>query len=353
MATSMTKRERVLRTLAFEETDRTPTYDILENDSLIERVTGERLTTANGNRVKARAIALCLDMTRMPHGPNEPGKVHTADGLTYRVERWTSWVTARPWNTQAELIEWVKGRIRSENARTFGPAEYDQFCQNLDYFQGLFGDDTVQIVESGVGLTEMYSPMGWEAFSYLIMDEPDLVEEWLEARNQAELRRVACIGDAQRIPVVLTYDDIAYKTSTHTSPDWLRRVWVPRLARLNAAWHERGAKCIFHSDGNLWAVMDDLVAAGIDGINPIEVQAGMTVPELRARYPQLVLTSGIDVSALLPFGTPDEVRQAVTENIRATHGRGYLVGSSTELHNNVSAENALAMYETAWQHSGV
>jgi len=83
------------------------------------------------------------------------------------------------------------------------------------------------------------------------------------------------------------------------------------------------------------------------------VQAGMTVPELRARYPQLVLTSGIDVSALLPFGTPDEVRQAVTENIRATHGRGYLVGSSTELHNNVSAENALAMYETAWQHSGV
>jgi hypothetical protein len=42
--------------------------------------------------------------------------------------------------------------------------------------------------------------------------------------------------------------------------------------------------------------MDDLVSAGIDGLNPLEVLATMTVKEVRGRYPRLSLTGGIEVS---------------------------------------------------------
>jgi hypothetical protein len=348
---NLSKRERVLRTLAFQETDRVPIYDILQNDGLIERLAGEKLTVENGRRVKGKAIGRCLDMTRMPEGPGQPRIQRNEDGTVTQVERWTAWVIERPWHTQHDLVEWVEKRIERENGLLFDAAYRERFHRQIAYSRELFGDDTVQIIESGTGLTEMYSPMGWETFAYLLVDEPELMEAWLEARNQAELRRVACIANPDIIPVALTYDDIAYKTSTHVSPAWLRRYWLPRLKRLNAAWHERGTRCIFHSDGNLWAVLDDLVAAGIDGINPIEVQAGMTVRALRAKYPKLILTGGIDVSELLPFGTPEQVRAAALDNIAATDGLGYFLGSSTEIHWEIPTDNIMAMFEAVWKGS--
>ena len=174
------------------------------------------------------------------------------------------------------------------------------------------------------------------------------MEEWLEARTQAEIRRAHCIGDPARIPIALTYDDIAYKNTTMLSPRWLRRYWVPRLARLVAAWHEQGCKCLFHSDGNLYPVLDDLVDAGIDGLNPIDVAAGMTVRDVRRRHPHLFLTGGVDVSELLARGTPDQVYAACKENIDATDGIGYFLGSDTELDWVMPVENIIAMIDTAW-----
>lgn len=70
----LSKRERVMRTMNFRETDRVPVYDILQNDGLIEYMAGEPLTVENGDRVKGRAIGRCLDMTRMPNGPTASGR---------------------------------------------------------------------------------------------------------------------------------------------------------------------------------------------------------------------------------------------------------------------------------------
>jgi len=64
MATAMSRRERVSRAIRGEEVDRIPTYDILVNDAVIEYYSGQQLTVENGMKVKAAAIARCLDMTR-------------------------------------------------------------------------------------------------------------------------------------------------------------------------------------------------------------------------------------------------------------------------------------------------
>lgn len=344
---TMSKRERVLRTVNFQETDRIPIYDILQNDGLIEHLAGERLNVEDGERVKAIAIRHALDMTRMPDGPRAPTIEKRANGFVYQHERWTSWIIERPWHDHAGMVRWIEEEIERTEKQVFDATFAASFWTNLDRFQALFGDDTVQVVESGVGLTEIYHLLGWDQFSYLLADEPALIEAWLDARHRAELRRVAAIADPARIPIALTYDDIAYKTSLLISPRWLREHWVPRLKRLNDAWHARGARCLFHSDGNLWPVLDDLVAAGIDGLNPIEVMAGMTVRQVRERYPNLFLTGGIDVSQLLPLGTPDQVRAACLENIAATGGLGYFLGSTTELHWGIPTRNILAMFEAA------
>jgi hypothetical protein len=133
-------------------------------------------------------------MTRMPGGPQAPRTWTDERGFTYQGERWTMWITHRPWEDQAGLIAWIKAEIRRTEAAVYDRAYRDGWYATMDRFQGYMGDDTVQVVESGVGLTEMFWWCEWEAFSYLTADEPGLVEEWLEARTQAEIRRAHCIG---------------------------------------------------------------------------------------------------------------------------------------------------------------
>lgn len=360
----LTKRERILRTVHFQETDRIPLYDIIQNDAIIDHYASNLsysmpLQPADGPRVTGYAIGRTLDMTRMPGGPATPGETIMDNGIRIHQERWTSWIVSRPFSDEAGMVAWVKEEILRTEKLTFTPDMRAAFFTWLDECNSFSaaGDPTgrcdpaVQVIESGVGLTEIYWLLGWDNFILLMYDHPDLLEEWLEVRHQAELRRVASIAHPDRIPIVLTYDDIAYKGKLLISPRWLRRYWLPRLNVLVNAWHQRDILCLFHSDGNLWEIMDDLVAAGIDGLNPLEVLAGMSVKAVRRKYPRLFLTGGIDVSQLLPFGTPDEVIATCSQAIKDTDGLGYFLGSTTELHWDVRLENAIAMFETAWGQS--
>jgi hypothetical protein len=349
----LSKRERVMRAVRFEAVDRVPIYDIFQNDAIIQHYSGRTFEPGNGALLTGLAVGRVLDMTRMAGGPIEaPRTVRTDDGFVHRQERWTSWIVEKPFRDEVELAAWVRDDIRRfEGASYDGAREatHGYIRERMACFAEADPDHdpTVMIVESLPGLTRMYYLAGHDLFAYLCGDEPGLVEEWIEAQTAAEIRRIHAIADPELTPLALTADDLAFKTAPLFSPRWLRSVFMPRLARVNAAWHEHGIPCIFHSDGCLWPIMDDLVATGIDGLNPLEVLAGMTPRAVRERYPSLVLTGGIDVSQLLVNGTPDEVRAACREAIDATGGRGYMIGSSTELHWDVRLENAVAMFETA------
>jgi len=141
-------------------------------------------------------------------------------------------------------------------------------------------------------------------------------------------------------------EDMAFKTGPVVRPSWLAEHYFPRLKRVVDAIHARGKKVMFHSDGNLNPIMDNLVEAGIDALNPVEIAAGMDIGDLHQRYPDLVFAGGIDVSHLLPFGTPQQVRDATVRAIDDAEGR-ILVGSSTEVHESVPLENFLAMRQAA------
>jgi hypothetical protein len=352
----MTKRERVLRTIRFEETDRVPLYDIIQCDPVIEHYAGRTLTVEDGERTVGIAVGRTLDMVRAVSGPNRPRTETNPDGFEIRNERWTSWIVSRPFTDFDGFTAWVKDQIGQLDALTFTDAFRNELHDTVRRHSAAFAegdptgrmDPTVFVLESGIGLTEMYHAPGMELFVELMMTDPGLVEEWFDARNRAELRKVAVIANPELIPVALVYDDIACKNGPMFAPDWLRQYWVGGLRKLVEAWHSRGTYCLFHSDGNLWSVLDDLVACGIDGLNPLEVMADMTVGAVRQRYPRLFLTGGIDVSQLLTYGTPGEVRAACQQAIADTSGCGYFLGSSTELHWDVPLANAQAMFETAW-----
>jgi uroporphyrinogen decarboxylase len=113
-----------------------------------------------------------------------------------------------------------------------------------------------------------------------------------------------------------------------------------------AAWHAKGVKVVFHSDGNVWPLLPDLIATGVDGLNPLEVAAGMHPGEIRQRYPHLLLFGGISYAGVLLHGSPAQVAEVTRDTIRRA-SPGYFVGSDTELGDDIPLANALAMYEAA------
>jgi len=113
------------------------------------------------------------------------------------------------------------------------------------------------------------------------------------------------------------------------------------------AYHDKGIKVIFHSDGNLMEILDDLVECNIDGLNPLEPLSGMDIGKIKRRIGQkVVLIGNIDCSHLLPFGTTEEVRKEVRKTIEvAASGSGFILASSSELHNEIPFENIIAFIE--------
>jgi hypothetical protein len=289
----------------------------------------------------------------------EEGELVMEDGFVYRQEWWTRWQVKRPFEDTEGALAFIRRNL--EEIQSSHATEIWTFAGKADVWgasartprqqflelQEKVGANTVLFpTESPVGLDTAYYRTGLELFSYAYQDDPDLVSAWLDALNQHEIKRVHATADRSLSPVALVYADIANKNKTLFSPDFLRQEFFPRLKRLVDAWHEHGVKVIYHSDGDLWEVLDDFVAAGIDGLNPLEPLCYMDICEVKKAYPNWVLMGGIDATSLLAYGNPEEVRRAVQRAIDdAAPGGGLILGSSTEIHPGCQLENILAMWD--------
>ena len=356
---AMTKTERVLATFRHQETDRVPLYDLMLNDDCIEYFTGVYASCdESGAKAQAQAVDRMLDMARgVGCGPRKPSEQllqssDDADLLAYARYSDTRHEHHAPASYEealATMKKWLND-ARNWQSTTDLKQEAENTRKTFERLYGWMGEDHVvcSLRESGVGLDWFRADIGLEFFSYIDADDPGLISEYLELYTAREVAIIHAIADPRISPWALTYGDIAMKNTLLHPPDWLRREFFPRLKRINDAYHEHGIICLFHSDGYLMEVMDDLVAAGIDGINPIETVAGMDVGELYRRYgKKLFLTGGIDMSQLLSRGTPEQVRTVCRKAV-ADAPTGYFMGSTTEIDASSRLENVLAMMEVSW-----
>lgn len=352
----MTKLERVLAAFDHQETDRVPLYDLMLNDDCIEYFSGVYPPYGEeGAKVQAQAVDRMLDMARgVGAAPHQPPVDFTNDPVLLEWARYGS-LTYRqnPIRFYKEAVEWVKNQIQSMSKWKEG-INLQQAGENTrKSFEKLYSwmnEDHVVccLRQSGVGLDDIRGWIGIEFFSYMDADDPGLISEYLELYTEREVAIIHAISDPKISPWALTYGDIAMKATLIHSPQWLRREFLPRLKRLNDAYHEHGVCCLFHSDGYLMEIMPDLIETGIDGINPIEIVAGMDVGEVYRLYgDRIFLTGGIDMSQLLSNGTPDQVKEVCRKAISEAP-TGYLMGSTTEIDNSSRLENVLAMMEVSW-----
>ena len=107
---------------------------------------------------------------------------------------------------------------------------------------------------------------------------------------------------------------------------------------------------LYHTDGKLWQVMDDLIACGINALQPMEPKA-MEAREVKSRYgDKLCLIGNIEVDRLAR-GTPEEIDSLVKDRIKnLAKGGGYCAGSSNTVPEYVPLANYIAMLNAAFKY---
>jgi uroporphyrinogen decarboxylase len=141
---------------------------------------------------------------------------------------------------------------------------------------------------------------------------------------------------------VWIYDDMASNSGPMFSPKCFEKVFLPAYRRMIKAYKEAGAKyVVLHSDGNIMPILDMLVDAGIDGLNPLEKRAGMDAAAIRKRYPDLVLTGGMCNTETLVNGPPERIEEEAKELIDLGRDGGVVIGTHS-----ISPEIPLEHFET-------
>jgi uroporphyrinogen decarboxylase len=196
-----------------------------------------------------------------------------------------------------------------------------------------------------LGASPMLLSLGLEGFSYALADDPGFVESVLGRYADwsiAVIRHLREVG----VDYVWTFDDMAYKAGPMFSPRTLRQVFMPHLRRVADAIKGGGFPWIFHSDGNLMPILDDLLTLGMDGLHPIEPGA-MDIEALKQEIGYRVcLIGNIDLHYTLTLGTPAEVEDEVRRRIEIVGaGGGYMISSANSITFYCKIENVWAMAE--------
>ena len=149
---------------------------------------------------------------------------------------------------------------------------------------------------------------GMENYMLNLFDNPEFLHRIAEMVTQYSLAQLDILGEAG-LDVLIVEDDIADKNTTLISPDHFAEFILPYNCRLVDRAHEMGLKVVRHSDGNLWPIMDKIINAGYDGLNPLEPQAGMDLKKVKDYCgDRLCLLGNIDCMELLPNGSPHQVK---------------------------------------------
>jgi len=197
---------------------------------------------------------------------------------------------------------------------------------------------------AGRAFTAAWWLMGWEGFCMALARNRVLVEKLVDRVCRLQLEAVEKTLDMPQAGAIWLGDDLAYSSDLMMNPLFFRKHVFPWYRRMADACRARGVPFMFHSDGKLDKVINDLVDCGISALHPIEPKA-MDIAEVKKAYGErLTLIGNIDLGYTLTRGTPDEVDAEVKERIRVIgEGGGYCVGSSNVVTDFVPIENYEAM----------
>jgi uroporphyrinogen decarboxylase len=344
----MTPRERVLTTLNRKEPDRVPiTLDFTP-------ALYEVFKSKTGSGSPAEYFGL------------EPR--HVGIGATRLKTDFSPWLGALP--EGASVNEWGEADVPgsmyhfTDYVHPLAKAQTPQEIRDYpwpdilaDYRWEGFGDRVRDWQQRGYpvcsGMAHLFEQAwhqrGLENFLCDMAQRPEMAETLLGIINDMRIeysRRAAEAG----ADVLYLADDVGTQRGMMMSPAMFRRWIKPGHAAAIAA--ARAVKpdihVFYHSDGDIRAIIEDLIEIGITVLNPVQPEC-MDPAWVKAEYgDRLAFWGTMGTQTTMPFGTPDQVRRVVKERIETVgRGGGLVLAPTHVLEPEVPWENVVAFIEAA------
>ena len=219
---------------------------------------------------------------------------------------------------------------------------------------GITGGGTCLADHSMIAGPMLTAPKGirkLEDFYRVTAGDPDTVEEIFEKETDIGIQNLKKIHDAigDSIDVLhICGTDLGTQKSLFYSKNSIRELWLPYWKKINNWVHENtNWKTFKHSCGSIEPVIDTLIEAGFDILNPVQWTAqNMDRNMLKEQFGDRIVYwgGGIDTQHLLPEGTPDAVYEQAKEclSIFSKNG-GYVFNTIHNIVPGVSAANVDAL----------
>jgi len=196
---------------------------------------------------------------------------------------------------------------------------------------------------AAVGYDRFQSLLRSEDLLMAIAEDPDWVREMLLTHAYFVIEMAKLVfAQGYRFDGAFLFCDLGYRNASLFSPRSYRQVQFESDRLLYDFFHAHDMPVILHSCGRVTALLPQLIEAGLDCLQPLEVKAGMDVRELKREFGRdLAFMGGIDVRTMSdpdPQMVEDEIARKFEVAMR---GGGYIYHSDHSVPNNVS----LAQYE--------
>jgi uroporphyrinogen decarboxylase len=286
----LTGKERMLKTLRFEEPDRPPHFETmfeLEREAFGLQFPDRREWRDCTAPRKREMIAVCLDIYERI------------------VERYQ-------WDALAVYWPWSDPDGVRAAKKTFGDSI-------------LIGSIVGGSVWSIEGIQD------WMQFAVDLAEHPERIHQAARTKRNAACERIDQLADAGA-EFILLVNDVAGNGGTFISPAQMREFVLPYLAEEVAHSRARGALPFIHTDGNIMSILDDWIGLGAACYQSVDPMAGMDIAEVRRRCGTDLALMGNVQCNLLQGGPKPAIRASARYCLeQCAPGGGYIFGTSNTI----------------------
>jgi uroporphyrinogen decarboxylase len=195
---------------------------------------------------------------------------------------------------------------------------------------------------------------GWDVFLMDLAGDPQFAGYLMDRLVDASIQRLEQILPRVKelVQVVQVGDDLGHQNGPQISPELYRKMVKPRHKRLYQFIKKNSDAHLFlHTCGSVYQLIPDLIEVGVDILNPVQVAArDMDTARLKKQFGDEMAFwgGGCDTQNVLPFGTPQQVRDEVKRRIDdLAPGGGFVFNQVHNIQVGVPPENIEAMFDAA------
>jgi uroporphyrinogen decarboxylase len=345
-------KERVLRAIALEASDRVP-MDFQANKWVLERLHKDLGTTSH-KELLTRLGSDIVDL-RGVVDPTYCGPVpfvrDIGDGVYENFWGWRQKVMNTATGPEDSFVEFVLAEAQSVEdleRHTWPNPDWFDFS---DFAARLEPWSEFAVMASGPSVFQ--HPTFLRKIDNLLMDmalRPEMAHHIMDRFTDFYLAffdRMFTVAPG-RIDILRIADDLGTQTGLFFSPEMIDTFVLTRVRKLVDLAHSHDVKVMFHSCGAILPIIDKIIEAGVDILDPLQAAAdGMDPNVLKKEFGnRICLHGGICTQHVLPNGTEAEVRETVSSLIQILgKGGGYILSPCHVLQTDVPTRNILAASE--------